>query len=64
MHRGFCLELYPYGLFRGHGIVVFSNQDFSVKGVVKGMCVWLAPETTPEAEKSRLEKKDYLKIEV
>ena len=51
--RGFCLELYPYCLIRGHGIAFFSNQDFSAKGVVKGLCVWgVAPETTPEAEKS------------
>ena len=59
--RGFCLELYPYCLFPGHGIVFFSNQDFSTKGV----CVCgVVPKTTPEAEKSRLEKKDNPKIEV
>ena len=63
--RGFCLELYPYCLFRGHGIVFFSNQDFSANGVVKGVCVCrVAPETTPEAEKSRLEKIDNPKMEV
>ena len=47
------------------GSYFFSNQDFSAKGVVKGVCVCgVAPETTPEAEKSRLEKKDDPKIEV
>ena len=39
--RGFSRALYPYSLFRGLGIVVFSNQDFSAKGVVKGVCVGL-----------------------
>ena len=44
---------------------LFSNQEFSAKGVVKGVCVCgVAPETTPEAEKSRLEKIDNPKIEV
>ena len=40
------------------GSYLFSNQDFSAKGVVKGVCLCgVAPETTPEAKKSRLEKK-------
>ena len=40
------------------GSSFFSNQDFSAKGVVKGVCVCgVAPETTPEAEKSRFEQK-------
>ena len=43
----------------------FFNQDFSAKGVVKDVCVCgVAPETTPEAEKLRLEIKDDPKIEV
>ena len=47
------------------GLYFFSNQDFSAKGVVKGVCVCgVAPETTPEAEKLRLEQKDYSKIKV
>ena len=47
------------------GSSFFSNQDFSAKGVVKGVCVCgVAPETTPEAEKLRLEKIDNPKIEV
>ena len=47
------------------GSSFFSNQDFSAKGMVKGVCVCgIAPKTTPEAEKSRLEKKDNSKIEV
>ena len=38
-----------------HSVVMglsFSNLDFSAKGVVKGVCVWVAPKTTPEAEKA------------
>jgi hypothetical protein len=47
------------------GSTFFSNQDFSAKGVVKGVCMCgVAPETTPEVEKSRLEKIDNPKIEV
>ena len=35
-----------------------SNQDFSAKGVIKGLCVCgVASESTPKARKSRLEKK-------
>ena len=46
------------------GSSFFSNQDFSAKGVVMGMCVCgVAPETTPEAEKSKLEKIDNPKID-
>ena len=33
------------------GSSYLSDQDFSAKGLVKGVCVWgVAPETTPEAE--------------
>ena len=51
------------------GSFYFSNQDFSAKGVVKSVCVCgiaheTTPETTPEAEKSRLEKIDNPKIEI
>ena len=46
------------------GSSIFSNQYFSAKGVVKGVCVCgVAPETTPKAEKLRLEKIDKPKIE-
>ena len=39
------------------------NQDFSAKGVVKGMCVCgVAPETIPEAEKLRLIKKTISRL--
>ena len=47
------------------GSSFFSNQDFSAKGVVKGVCVCgVATETTPEAEKPMLGKIDNPKIEV
>ena len=47
------------------GLYFFSNQDFSAKGVVKGVCVCgVAPETTPKAEKSRLKQKDDPKVKV
>ena len=54
--RGFCLELYPYCLFRGHGIVFFVLTKTFQPREWSRACVWgVAPETTPEAEKSRFE---------
>ena len=46
------------------GLSFVSNQDFSAKGGVKGVCVCgVAPADPPEAEKSRFETKDNPKIE-
>ena len=56
--RGFCLELYPYCLFRGHGIVFFVlTKTFQPREWSRACVCGVAPETTPEAEKSRLEQK-------
>ena len=54
-HYKALISLHIFLLFMGS--YFFSNQDFSAKGVVKGVCVCgVAPETTPESEKSRLKK--------
>ena len=56
--KGFCQELYPYCLFRGHGIVFFVlTKTFQSREWSRACVCGVAPKTTPEAEKSRLEQK-------
>ena len=51
-----------YIIYNTNKIIEYQlSRDLSniASGVVKGVCVWgVAPETTPLAEKSWLEKKD------